>query len=186
VVACDLAPEMLAAVAEAARDKGLANITTAQAPAEDLPFQAASFDFLATRFSAHHWTDLDQGLKEAHRVAKPGATAVFIDAISPGQPLLDTHLQAIEVLRDPSHVRDYSLTEWSAAAERAGFSVSRVQRHQIRIEFASWIERMATPKLNAHAVRAVQQAASEVVSAHFAVEPDGSFQLDVMVLEVRA
>ena len=186
VVACDLAPEMLAAVAEAARDKGLANITTAQAPAEDLPFQAASFDFLATRFSAHHWTDLHQGLKELHRVMKPGAAAVFIDAISPGQPLLDTHLQAIEVLRDPSHVRDYSLAEWSAAAERARFSVARVQRHQIRIEFASWIERMATPKLNAQAVRAMQQAASEAVRAHFAVESDGSFQLDVMVLEARA
>lgn len=186
VVACDPAPEMLAAVAQAARARGLANITTAEAPAERLPFESASFDLLATRFSAHHWSDLDAGLAEAHRVMRRGAPAVLIDAISPGAPLLDTHLQAIEVLRDPSHVRDYGLAEWTAAVERAGFTLTALRRHQIRIDFPSWIERMRTPELNAAAVRALQAAAPEPVRTHFAIEPDGSFQLDVMILEAVA
>jgi len=186
VVACDPAPEMLTAVAEAARARGLANIATAEAAAERLPFEAASFDFLATRFSAHHWSDLDRGLAEAHRVAKPGAAVVFIDAVSPGPPLLDTHLQAIEVLRDPSHVRDYGPAEWIAAVERAGFTLTGLRRQQVRIDFPSWIERMRTPELNAAAVRALQAAASEPVRTHFAIEPDGSFQLDVMILEAAA
>ena len=186
VVACDLSGEMLAAVRETAAARGLRNITTEQAPAEQLPFADAAFDFVATRFSAHHWRDLGAGLAQAHRVAQPGAPAIFIDAISPGKPLQDSHLQAIELLRDPSHVRDYTIAEWTAAVERAGFDVEAITRGRIRIDFASWIQRMRTPKVQADAVRALQQQASEEVGSHFAIEPDGSFQLDVMVLQARA
>jgi ubiquinone/menaquinone biosynthesis C-methylase UbiE len=186
VVACDLSGEMLAAVRETARVRGLGNIVTEQACAERLPFPDASFDFVASRFSAHHWRDLDRGLAEARRVAAAGAGAAFIDAISPGRPLLDTHLQAIELLRDPSHVRDYTLAEWSAAVERAGFVVEAVTRRRIPMDFAAWTRRMRTPKVQAEAVRALQAHASEEVRAHFAIAPDGSFELDVMVLEARA
>jgi len=186
VTACDLSPEMLAAVAETARARGLANLVTRQAAAERLPFADASFDLTATRFSAHHWGDLDAGLSEARRVTRPGAPAVFIDAVSPGRPLLDSHLQAVELLRDPSHVRDYTTAEWTAAAERAGFTATAMARHRIRIEFASWIARMRTPALQAEAVRALQTAASGEVRDHFAIEDDGSFMLDVMVLETVA
>jgi SAM-dependent methyltransferase len=186
VSACDLSAEMLAAVAAAAAERGLGNIATVQAPAEDLPFEDAAFDFLACRFSAHHWRDLHAGLGEAHRALRPGATAVFVDAVSPGRPLLDTHLQAVELLRDASHVRDYSVAEWTQAVERAGFAVRGVRRHRLRMEFASWTARMRTPEPMAVAVRALQAAASEEVRAWFAIEPDGSFMLDVMTLEAVA
>ena len=53
VIAADLLDEMLAAVAATARDRGIANIETCAAPAEQLPFADAWFDFLACRFSAH-------------------------------------------------------------------------------------------------------------------------------------
>ena len=186
VTACDLSAEMLAAVREAAAARGLSNIATEQAAAEALPFPDASFDLVACRFSAHHWRDLDAGLAQARRVARPGAPAILIDAVSPGRPLLDTHLQAIELLRDTSHVRDYTVAEWTAAAERAGFAVDAVTRSRIRIDFADWIARMRTPTAQVHTVRALQAAAAEEVRRHFGVEADGSFQLDVMVLEASA
>jgi len=186
VVACDLSPEMLEAVRRTAGERRLGNITTTAAPAEGLPFADQSFDLLACRFSAHHWRDLDAGLSQAHRVARPGAPAILIDAISPGRPLLDTHLQAVEVLRDPSHVRDYAVAEWTQAVERCGLVVEAVRRHQIRMEFAAWIERMRTPPALARAVRALQDAAAPEVRTHFAIEADGSFQLDVMMLQARA
>lgn len=186
VVACDLSGEMLAAVRRAAAERGLGNISTEQAPAERLPFEDGAFDFVATRFSAHHWRDLDAGLAQARRVARRGAPALFIDAVSPGKPLQDSHLQAIELLRDTSHVRDYTIAEWTAAVERAGFEIHAVVRRQIRMEFESWIRRMRTPKVQADAVRALQQQACAEVRDHFAIEPDGSFQLDVMVLQASA
>ena len=186
VVACDLSNEMLAAVRETAAARGLANVVTERAPAEQLPFADATFDFVATRFSAHHWRDLGAGLAQARRVARTGAPAIFIDAVSPGKPLQDSHLQAVELLRDTSHVRDYTIAEWTAAVERAGFDVEAVNRRQIRMDFPTWIERMRTPKVQADAVRALQGQASAEVRDHFAIEPDGSFQLDVMVMVARA
>lgn len=186
VTASDLSADMLAAVATTARDKGLANIATCVAPAERLPFEDASFDFVACRFSAHHWHDFHAGLREARRVLAPGTTAVFIDAVSSGTATLDTHLQAIELLRDTSHVRDYSASEWTAALTGAGFVVQVTRTWRIRMEFATWIARMRTPDLNRDAIRALQDAASDTVRTRFEIEPDGSFMLDTLMLEAVA
>jgi len=179
VVAYDLSAEMLAVVAQAAKERGFANITTKQGVAEQLPFADGSFDCVLSRYSAHHWRDLDAALREAVRVLKPGGVVGFVDAIAPGRQLLDTFLQSIELLRDPSHVRDYSRTEWEAALARAGLRTGTVSVHRVRLEFASWVERMRTPKVQVDAIRALQLAMSESVARYFKIGPDGSFDLDV-------
>jgi ubiquinone/menaquinone biosynthesis C-methylase UbiE len=186
VSAADLSEEMLAAVAAFARSKGLENIATVHCPAERLPFADATFGFAGCRMSAHHWRDFDAGLREARRVLKRGAEAAFVDACSPGAPALDTHLQAIELLRDTSHVRDYSVPEWMAALRKAGFEVRAVRIFRIRIDFTSWIARMQTPAPQAEAIRMLQNAASADVRAHFGIEPDGSYMLDALSAEVVA
>jgi hypothetical protein len=45
---------------------------------------------------------------------------------------------------------------------------------------------MRTPDDNMRAIRALQMAASSDVRAHFAIEPDGSFMLDIMMMETAA
>ena len=45
---------------------------------------------------------------------------------------------------------------------------------------------MRTPEVNASAIRAWQKAASAETKAHFAIEDDGSFQLDVVMAEAAA
>ncbi|MBM0206528.1 methyltransferase domain-containing protein [Micromonospora sp. STR1s_5] len=184
VVASDLSAEMLAAVTATAREKGLRNIETSVAPAENLPFEDASFDFLGCRFSAHHWADFHAGLRQARRVLKRGSIAVFVDAISPGLPALDTHLQAIELLRDTSHLRDYSAPEWLGALTGAGFVVMSMRTWRLRMDFPAWIARMRTPDVNRDAIRALQLAASDLVRNHYAIESDGSFMLDTLLIEV--
>jgi ubiquinone/menaquinone biosynthesis C-methylase UbiE len=104
IVAYDLAPEMLGLVARAAKERRLDNVTTQQGAVESLPFEDASFDVVLSRFSAHHWRDLDAGLREAARVVKPGGMVALVDTVSSGIPLTDTYFQAIELLRDCSHV----------------------------------------------------------------------------------
>ena len=49
VVAYDLSADMLATVARAGRERGLANVTTQQGVVESLPFADASFDMVLTR-----------------------------------------------------------------------------------------------------------------------------------------
>jgi SAM-dependent methyltransferase len=186
VTATDLADDMVAVVARTARQRGLDNVDVVKAPVEQLPFDDGWFDFVACRFSAHHWADLEAGLRETRRVARAGAPAVFIDAYSPGRALLDTHLQAIELLRDMSHVRDYTAAEWCASLSRAGFSLCKYQTWRLRLEFASWTSRMRTPEDNVRAIRALQAAAATDTREYFAIEPDGSFMLDVLMLEALA
>jgi SAM-dependent methyltransferase len=186
VIASDLSAEMIAAVAATAQDRGLANIETCVAPAETLPFENGAFHFLACRFSAHHWRDFVGGLREARRVLEIGATAVFIDIASPGQAALDTHLQAVELLRDVSHVRDYSVAEWIAALSGAGFAVRATEMRRLRMDFPSWIERMRTPEVQRVAIRALQRQASSAVAAHYEIEPDGSFTIDSVQIEAVA
>jgi len=186
VIACDVSSDMLAMVSSTAKERGFTNIQTCKAPAENLPFEDASFELVASRLSAHHWNDFRAGIAEAHRVVRPGAPAIFIDVIASGRPLFDTHLQAVELLRDTSHVRDYTAAEWIATLEQAGFTVQTVQRHRLRMHFQTWVERMNTPEPLAAAIRALQSAASQEVREHFAIEPDGSFMLDVMMLEALA
>ncbi len=57
---------------------------------------------------------------------------------------------------------------------------------RIRLDFDSWIARMRTPADNVRAIRALQDAASAEARAHFAIEPDGSFMLDVILFEATA
>jgi len=183
VTALDLSQAMLDAVATEAARRGLTNLDTCRAAVESLPFPDASFDRVLTRYSAHHWADVPAALREAHRVLKPGGRLGLVDVIHPGPPLLDTHLQAWELLRDPSHVRDYGEAEWRVMLAKAGFVPGAVQRWRVRMEFASWVARMGTPAANVAMIRALQAGAPEAVRGYFRVEGDGSFWADVIMVE---
>ena len=185
VTACDLSVEMLAAVHAEATSRAIKNIATSEAAAEALPFADDAFDFLACRFSTHHWRDPRGGLHEARRVLASGAPALFADVIAPPSPAADTHLQAVELLRDPSHVRDHSVAQWLAMLELAGFTATSVVTSRLRMDFTDWTARMRTPPERIAAIRALQSIASSDVSWHFAIEPDGSFTIDTVLIEAH-
>ena len=185
VVACDLAESMLAAVAEQASLRGLSNIATRAAAAESLPFEVATFDVVATRFSAHHWHAFAEGLAEMARVLKPGGLALMSDVVSPGVSLLDTWLQTLELLRDPSHVRDASTAEWDAALAAAGLAIERIEHLRLRLDFATWVARMDTPEPQVTAIRMLQARAASAVKDYFEMEEDGSFTVDTAVFVAR-
>jgi SAM-dependent methyltransferase len=185
VVACDVTQSMLDVVAATAAERGLLNIVVRQAAAERLPFEAESFDVVLCRFTTHHWQNMEAGLREARRVLKQGGKAVFVDSITPPDRTLDTHLQAIEVLRDVSHVRNYSTAEWVSALSRSGFAIEGITIRTLRLDFLTWIARTRTPVLHADAIRSLQASAPDFVRAHFAIAEDGSFDLEAATIVVR-
>lgn len=185
VTAYDLSAQMLEVVAKAAREKGLSNIATQQGYAEVLPFAGASFDVVISRYSAHHWHDVGQALREVKRVLKPGGTLIMMDVMSPGHPVRNIWLQTVEALRDTSHVQNYSSGEWLSMITEAGLISRTLTTDRLVLEFASWVARMRTPQPLCEAIRLYQQSASHDVQRYFELQDDGSFTSDIIMVEAQ-
>jgi ubiquinone/menaquinone biosynthesis C-methylase UbiE len=142
VVASDITEPMLAEARKLARAKGLANVSTAPAAAEDLPFPDGSFHLVTCRLAAHHFTDVAAFAREAYRVLLPGGVIAIVDNISPDDSAIASAYNAFEKLRDPSHARCLALGEWTELLTKVGFSVTHTEQLDQEIEFAPWVERM--------------------------------------------
>lgn len=182
VTACDISENMLSVVSLEAGKRGYTNITTCQGNSERLPFSDALFDLVVSRYSAHHWPNVGSAMREAGRVLKKDGQLIIIDVASPGHPLLDGHLQSVELLRDGSHIRDYSFSEWLGFVAEAGFTAPETRSFRLHLEFSSWVSRMDTPDYFHKAIRQLQKAAPVEVASHYAIEEDGSFTVDVLML----
>ena len=174
-IALDPSPGMLRTVEIEAAARGLTSLETRQGHAAALPFADGAFDFVCTRYSAHHWIRLGDALVEMQRVLKPAGQLLVIDVLGDEDPLVDTHLQALELLRDPSHVRDRSCSEWRDALAAAGFAVADEMSWPLRLDFAAWIARMRTPEVHVAALRALQAGAPLEVKRALSYTDDGSF-----------
>lgn len=185
ITACDPAEGMLATARTAAHDRGIANIRTIRAQAEDLPFADGHFDVVATRYSAHHWGDVPQALREAGRVLTDGGYLLVADVLGANLPLVDTHLQTMEVLRDPSHVRNYTTQEWLSMLAHARFEVEHFKRWPTRLDATTWVARMRTPPESVAAIRRLQNGAPAEVARALAFEADGSFTVQTGLFWAR-
>jgi SAM-dependent methyltransferase len=183
VVAYDLTESMLQVVASTAAQRRLANIRTQQGSVDHLPFENARFDWVVSRYSAHHWRNVPQALNEARRVLKPGGQVCFIDSVGEAEPLFDTHLQTLELLRDPSHVRNYSEAEWLAMFQAHSFQARLVKRWRIAIDFAFWVARIGTSADRIAALRTFWAGAPAEVREHFKLQPDLSFEIEVAMVQ---
>ena len=184
-IAYDLSSEMLDVVRREAERRNLRNIITKQGHVDELPFEDSSFDWVCTRYSAHHWTGVPQAIREIRRVLKPAGTFILIDTCAPANPLLDTHLQAIELFRDGSHVRNYTHAEWAAMLGAQGFEIKAHTLWKTSIDFKSWVQRMRTPSLHVAALGSLLKSAPQEVRDYYHIAEDGSFRQDSILIEAK-
>jgi len=185
IVAYDLSTQMLEVVATEAGRREHAAIITQAGPAERLPFDDASFDLVVTRYSAHHWRDVRGAILETARVLRPGGIFVVIDVLAPENPLFDTVLQSVEIVRDASHVRDYRESEWREMLGAAGFTQPASDRWKLPMEFTGWVARIGTSRPRVAALEVMFDELPTEARDYFAVMPDRSFAIDSGWIEAR-
>jgi SAM-dependent methyltransferase len=142
-------------VARRLREAGATVVTTdlapgmqpdAIAPAHDLPFDDGSFDAVACRIAAHHFPDVLAALKEMARVAKH--RVVICD-----NTFTSESAEEADRLRDPSHVRNYSVPEWHSFFELAGLEIADEATLLRDTDFEEWLDRTETPDADRARVR---------------------------------
>jgi ubiquinone/menaquinone biosynthesis C-methylase UbiE len=138
--ATDITQEMLDMVRAEAQKRGLANIRTAYAKAEALPFEDASFDLVTCRIAPHHFESIPAFLGEVHRVLKPDGVLAVVDNVVPAGSVGD-YVNAFERFRDPSHLRAWTMDEWRAALTKAGLKITHEEQMYKQMEFKSWAAR---------------------------------------------
>jgi SAM-dependent methyltransferase len=143
---------------------GLLNVEFKCGDAENLPFEDAQFDGVVTRLAVHHFADHQRALNEMFRVLRRGGTAVVVDLVSSEDAGESSLQNAIERLRDPSHVRMLPPSELDACMARAGFhDIERTTWDKSR-EFEEWMEIVNDPA-RAEPIRTVVRALAEAGSS---------------------
>ena len=162
VVGLDVSPGMLKQAEQYAQERGIANAAFQEGPAEALPFADQSFDLVTCRIAPHHFLDVQKFLAETARVLKPGGSFVLADTTVPdNSPEADAWQNGLEVVRDPSHVRNYTPGEWRHMAEAAGLTVTecRTNGGGITIPLSDWLTRAGcTPEQSAEVRRRFAEA----------------------------
>ena len=153
VTATDITEEMLAETRKLTKARGLANVKTLPAKAEDLPFPDASFDLVVCRLAAHHFDSVKGFAAEAHRVLMPGGLIGIVDTVVADEAVfrqetpemqrtLAADFEAFKKLADPSHRRCLGLIEWQSVLSGAGFEVLHRECLDKEMAFGPWADRM--------------------------------------------
>lgn len=82
VVGADFSQSQLDIARQRSRDRGL-SVEWVQADALNLPFAEETFDAATMGYGLRNLTDIPRGLRELHRVLKPGATVAILDMHRP-------------------------------------------------------------------------------------------------------
>ena len=186
IIASDLTPTMLAAARQFLTERGVSNSDYVIADAERLPFLPATFDLVTVRIAPHHYTDVRAAIYEMARVLRPSGRLILIDNVAPEAPALDAFMNDIERRRDPSHVRNYTVSEWHALLAAAGLDVTHSERDRKTHDFAEWTGRAQMDDAARAALECDILAAPAFAREHFAIaERDGqvvSWVSDVLIL----
>ena len=129
VTGIDITPAMLDRARTLQQERGLTNITWRQGDVLPLPWPDGSFTIVSARFAFHHFLDPRAVLREMRRVCAVGGKVVVADS-APAPDKADA-FNAMERLRDPSHVRALPPGELKQTFSDVGLREPRVTHYRL-------------------------------------------------------
>ena len=179
MISTDFALPMLASAREFILSKGAANVDFVPADAEAMPFADNVFDLVTCRIAPHHFPNVFHFVQEASRILKPGGRFVVQDHMLPEDKKAAVYLEAFERLRDPSHNRALSESEWSSDFLASGLTVEYTEKLERQAKLVNWAERQGcSPEVIEHLQILLVQApdaVAEYIQPHAAGTPDAEF-----------
>ncbi|HEX6689242.1 MAG TPA: methyltransferase domain-containing protein [Solirubrobacterales bacterium] len=149
----DLTAEMLAAGKREVDAAGVRNVIFQRGEADAMPFLAASFDLVVSRFAVHHFADPAAALAEMARVCRPDGRVAVMDLVVAEPEHADAYNHR-ERLRDPSHTRGLTVAELRATIEGAGLETAHFAERDRPLPLERWLAQTQPPEEVAAQLRA--------------------------------
>lgn len=145
-VGCDITPQMIEKARSRCAAAGLGNVRFVPGRVEALPFEDGEFDVVVSRSAVHHFMDPSAAFREMARVVRAGGRVITLDVASSEDPEQANLHNALEILRDPSHVRMLPKSELNRAIGQAGLLVDEVIAWTNHREFDEWMKIISAPE----------------------------------------
>jgi len=186
VTGIDITPAMLDRARALQRERGLTNLTWRQGDVLPLPWPDASFTIVSARFAFHHFLDPRAVLGEMRRVCAVGGKVVVADS-APAPEKADD-FNAMERLRDPSHVRALPPGELKQLFRDVGLAEPRVTHYRLEGELEGLLGRSFPKPGDADRIRELFAASLADDRLGIATRRDGAqirygFPVAVLVAE---
>jgi len=169
VDALDPDGEMLREAESLAREHSLTNMSFIEADPTSLPCESGSYDIVTARMALRHLGDGVQFVREVHRVIKPTGRFLITDSLAPPHADLESFQKNLMSIRDPSHVKSYSLAELEGLLERESFDIDLIEIYPKEHDFDSWAKRLGADHDIVRMIAKMLQSASARAKRHFRV-----------------
>lgn len=157
VVGLDLTEAPLALAEQMRQQRGLANLSFQVGDAEQLSFADQSFDVVVSRYALHHCEDPQRVLAEMARVCRLQGAVVIEDLVTSEAPTRGAYQNRMEYLRDPSHTRALSISEFLAIFSACGLEVEQIYTDFRPQALEQWLKNTRTPDEPARQVRMLME-----------------------------
>ncbi len=149
----DSTPAMLEQARREQTQRGLTNLTFEPGDALHLPYADGRFSIVSSRFAFHHLLEPQAALAEMLRVCQPGGRIVVADS-APIASKADA-FNAMEKLRDPSHVRALPIEELVGLFIDAGPGEPRIDGYRLEAELEDLLRRSFPEDGDADRIRGI-------------------------------
>ncbi len=153
IVVVDVTEAMLRAGRRAAAAAGLATVGFVCGDATGSPLPSAAFSLAVSRLAMHHVPDPGALFDELLRLTRPGGRIVVKDLVAADDETVAQRHDALEILRDDSHLLMLRPGEAARALIARGATVTRVARRDLDRPLEPWLEQARTPAGRADQVR---------------------------------